>query len=204
MKCTAEVRKHIGAVGCDTPIFLDDIRRIAGDNAKTIMSRLAKDGTVARFGRGVYYKPTTTVWGTSVLGRDTVLLRKYIQDEDGGIKGYITGARLFNRMGLTTQVPRTTEIVSNECRCKNKVATEYGAVVRRPRLKVDNDNHLYQQFLDVVENRTNVHIEAEAPQDILRAFFKENRLDFATLYKIGLARGTAERHLRGIGRIVLG
>jgi hypothetical protein len=201
---TETVQEYIKGVGFNTPIFLTTVKNLVGNNAKMILTRLVKDGSVIRFGSGIYYKPTNTIWGTSALGNDTVLRFKYIEDENGYIKGYITGARLFNRMGLTTQAPRMTEIVSNECKGKNKMHTEYGAIVQRPKVKVDNDNYLYQQLLDVIENKANVQIEVESPQVIIQAFFKDNQLDFTTLYKVGLARGTTERNLHKISHLVLG
>jgi hypothetical protein len=200
---TKVVREYIKEAEYNAPIFLATVKNLVGDNAKMILTRLVKDGSLIRFGHGIYYKPTNTIWGTSIIGNDAVLRRKYIEDESGNVKGYITGARLFNRMGLTTQVPRMTEIVSNECKGKNKITTEYNAVVRRPKVKVDNDNYLYQQILDVVENKANIQIEVDSPHIVIQAFYRDNQLDFATLYKIGLARGTTERNLYRISQLIL-
>jgi hypothetical protein len=204
MNQTEIVREYLEKMDCDTPIFVSDMTKLAGENAKMILARLAKDGIIARFKRGVYYKPKETIWGTSVIGDDIVLKRKYIQDENGNIKGYLTGARLFNHLGLTTQVPRMTEIVSNEYKGKGKLITDYGAVVLKPQTYVNNDNYLYQQLLDIIENRTNVHIETEYPKAIIKAFYIDNQLQFETLYKIGMKRGTAAKNLHKASQIVLG
>lgn len=204
MNYTDSVREYIESMDYNTPIFLTTVKNLVGENAKMILTRLVKDGVIVRFGQGIYYKPTNTIWGTSVIGTDSILRRKYIEDENGNIKGYITGARLFNRLGLTTQVPRMTEIVSNACKGKNKMTAEFGAVVQRPKVKVDNDNYLYQQLLDIIENKADVQIEIESLQVIIQAFYKDNQLDFETLYKVGLARGTTERNLYKISHLILG
>ncbi len=39
-----------------------------------------------------------------------------MKDKDGNIKGYITGTKLYNILGLTTLVQNVTDIVTNECK----------------------------------------------------------------------------------------
>jgi hypothetical protein len=58
-------------------------------------------------------------------------------------------------------------------------------------------------MLDVVENKANIQIEADSPHIVIQAFYRENQLDFATLYKVGLARGTTERNLHKISQLIL-
>ena len=203
MNYTKTVREYIEKSDANAPVLLSDVKKLVGENAKMILARLVKDGVLVRYGHGVYYKPVKTIWGDSALGKDAIIRHKYIEDRAGNIKGYITGARLFNHLGLTTQVPRVTEIVSNECKGKNKITTEYGAIVQRPKFKVDNDNYLYQQLLDVIENKTNVQIEAEYPQAIIQKFYHDHQLDYATLHKIGFARGATARNLYKVSDLVL-
>ncbi|MDR2571011.1 MAG: DUF6088 family protein [Oscillospiraceae bacterium] len=199
---TAAVREYVDAADVNTPIFIEDIKNLVGDNAKLILSRLERYGLIARYDKGVYYKPKQTAWGATTIGRDAVVRYKYIQDKHGNIKGYVTGARLFNRMGLTTQVPRMTEIVTNEHTGKNKVV-RYGTLVQRAKIPVTNENYLYQQIIDIIENRDDVQIETDAPDVIIRNFYNENHLDFATLYKTGLERKMARRGLETMGRWIL-
>jgi len=203
MNQTQIVREYIEQINANTPIFLANVKNLVGENAKMIMTRLVRDGVVARFGQGIYYKPTKTIWGNSVIGNDVIIKYKYIEDERGNIKGYVTGAKLFNYLGLTTQVPRMTEVVSNECRGKNRTITEYGAVVRRPKIKVNNDNYLYQQLLDVIENRTSVQIEVGAPKTIMQDFYNNNNLDYTKLHKVGIERGITKNDLYTISRLLL-
>jgi hypothetical protein len=197
------VKNYINATNIEVPIFMDTIKSLVGNNARLILSRLERDGLISRYDRGIYYKPQQTVWGLSTIGRDVVLKYKYIQDEKGNIKGYVTGARLFNHMGLTTQVPRMTEIATNEHTNKNK-AVKYGALLQRARLTINGGNYLYQQMIDVIENRENIPIETDAPNQRIRDFFNDNELDFATLYKTGLERKMGPRNLKKMACCVLG
>ena len=203
MNYTQIVREYIEKIDVNTPIFLSDIKNLVGEKGKMILTRLVRDGVIDRFGYGVYYKPTQTIWGNSVIGNDTIIRRKYIEDANGNRKGYITGARLFNHLGLTTQVPRMTEIVSNECRGKNKIVTEYSAVVIRPKIIVNNENYLYQQLLDVIENKANIQVESDAPKAVIQDFYNSNQLDFAELYRTGLERGATKRNLDKMVDLIL-
>jgi len=200
---TQIVREYIDGINISKPIFLANVKNLVGENAKMILTRLTRDGLIVRFEKGIYYKPAKTIWGNSVIGIDNIIKHKYIEDEDGNIKGYITGARLFNHLGFTTQVPRMTEVVSNESNGKNRIVTEYSVIVRRPKIKVDNDNYLYQQLIDIVENKTNVYIETEYPAAIIKTFYKDNHLDFAALHKIGLMRGISRHTLYELSRFIL-
>jgi hypothetical protein len=199
---TALVREYVDTIDANVPIFIDDIKNLVSDNAKLILSRLERCGLITRYDKGVYYKPKQTTWGTATIGKDAIVKYKYIQDRQGNIKGYITGARLFNRMGLTTQVPRMTEIVTNEHTGKNKVV-RYGILVQRAKIPVTNENYLYQQIIDIIENKDDFQIEANAPDAIIRNFYNDNNLDFATLYKIGLERKMSSRNLKRMGRWIL-
>ncbi|MCL2019196.1 MAG: hypothetical protein FWG70_05485 [Oscillospiraceae bacterium] len=209
MTGTQAVRNYINSINANTPIFVDEVKAkvaskgFVGNNAKLILSRLESDGLIARYERGIYYKPEKTIWGTSTLGSDVVLRHKYLQDGDGRIKGYVTGARLFNHIGLTTLVPRRTEIVTNEHLSKNKTV-KYGAVIQRAKLPVNNENYLYQQIIDVIENKENIEVESELLGKRMKAFFNDNQLDFATLYKTGLERKMGQRNLKKMARCVLG
>lgn len=192
---TDVVKNYLNTIDVDTPIFIETIKNLVGNNAKLILSRLVCNGLITRYDRGIYYKSEPTIWGPSTIASDDVLLYKYLQDKDGNIKGYITGARLFNYMGLTTQVPRMTEIVSNEHSNKNKIV-KYNAVIQRARIPVNNENYFYQQIIDVIENKGNDYIEIDMPEKRIRRFFNENELDFDTLYKIGLERKMGQRNLK--------
>ena len=204
MKNTAIVSKYIEETDANIPIFLSDVKNFVGENAKMILSRLVKADVIVRCGHGIYYKPEKTIWGDSVPGNDTIIKHKYLDDKNGCIKGYITGARLFNHLGLTTQVPRMTEVVSNEWKGKNKTVTGFGAIVKKPKTKVNNENYLYQQLLDIIENRSNIQVESATSKEILQAFYNDNNLDFTMLYKVGIARGTAKHTMQKAADLILG
>ena len=81
-------------------------------NIYVYINRLVKENKLSQFIKGIYYKPKKGVFGNKPLNINKVIEKKYICDEDG-TKGYFTGAYLFNKLGLTTQVPKEILIVTN-------------------------------------------------------------------------------------------
>lgn len=75
------------------------------------LSRLAKSGEIERAARGKYFKPRKTRFG--ILAPDeNELIKLYLIKRDQTI-GYETGLSLYNKLGLTTQVPNTVVIARN-------------------------------------------------------------------------------------------
>ncbi len=88
--------------------------------AKTL-SRLVKEKAVKRLSTGVFYKPRTTAFGE--LGpSENEQLRPYLFNGRKRI-AYVTGPALFNRLSLTTQVPKDIDLAGK---------------LKRPILKVGN------------------------------------------------------------------
>jgi hypothetical protein len=117
--------------------------------ASKAISRLAADGTIRRAKRGIYYKPRQSAFG-EVKPREEVLLSRYLFDNNRQI-AYITGIRLYNRLGLTTQVPNSVHVASAEKQIKGKV----GNLLIKPAksyVKVTQGNIRYLEFLDVIKD----------------------------------------------------
>lgn len=80
-----------------------------GAAAKAIERLIAK-GVIKRVSTGVFYKPKKTVFG-ELKPNEEEILKPYLFDKGKRI-AYITGTSLYNRMGLTTQIPQTIKISS--------------------------------------------------------------------------------------------
>ena len=200
---TEIVRNYIVAIEADTPIFIETIKNLVGDSASPILSKLEKAGEIARYDRGIYYKSEPTIWGPSVLGSDDVIWRMYMQDEDGNIKGYVTGASLFNRVHLSTMVPRMTEIFSNAHTSKNKIE-KYGYIIKRPKLPITTENYMYQQIVDIIENKGDDHIDAYNPAKRIREFFNDCELNFEILHRVAAERKMNSENLKRMSDCILG
>lgn len=101
--------------------------------AAKALERLQKTGVIKRLSKGIFYKPEQTVFG-ALLPEYDELLRPFLF-ENGKRVGYITGTSLYNRLGLTTQVPirikiakRGNRLTVNRGPLKAEIIKSYGEI----------------------------------------------------------------------------
>ena len=82
--------------------------------AAKAIERLIEKGIIKRVLTGVFYKPKKTVFG-ELKPNEEELLKTYLFEKGKRI-AYITGTLLYNRMGLTTQIPKNIKIGSRDKR----------------------------------------------------------------------------------------
>jgi hypothetical protein len=134
------------------------------------LKKLTNDGKLIRFDTGVYYIPTKTFLGISVLNPRKVVEKKYVS-AGGRVYGFYSGLTLQNRAGLTTQMPNTIEVVSNNESAKVRevsVGTQK-VKARRARVEITRENVCALQFLDLM-NSLDVNDLNDAGKQALRSF----------------------------------
>ncbi len=75
------------------------------------VTRSVQVGRLKRVEKGRFYRPRKGVLGYIPVS-DAVLLRDVLY-RNGRRFGYITGPALYNRLGLTTQIPKTIAVATN-------------------------------------------------------------------------------------------
>lgn len=144
--------------GINTPIFAEEIIASFSNLSRAYVFRLIRkavnDGTLSCFTRGVYYLPKKTFFGSSSICAEMVAEKKYIKKKDS-VYGIYAGLNLLNQFGITTQVPNTLEIVTNnEATRKRKITIEGRQfIVRKARCEITSQNYpvymLFQLFNDM-------------------------------------------------------
>ncbi len=191
----------------DEPIFIEDIKKYIIQkcennnnnrenvlkNINVILNRLKNEGTIKAEYKGVYYKPIITMFGEMGLDQRKLMQLKYLKDREGNIKGYIAGAKLFNKLGLTTLVPNVTDIVTNECKYHKQYDKRLRVYITKPKIEITNENYRYLQFIDILDNKDNINIEVESANEILYNIIEECKLDFEKIIKY--ARETNNRKI---------
>ena len=188
----------------DEPIFIEDIKKyVIGQyeeddkqenvlkNINVILNRLKNKGIIKAEYKGVYYKPIISMFGAVPLNTNKLRKLKYLEDKDGNIKGYIVGAKLFNKLGLTTLVPNVTDIVTNECKYHKQYDEKLRTYITKPKIEITNENYRYLQFIDILDNKDNIPIDAPNADEILYRIIEECKLDFEKIIKY--ARETNNR-----------
>lgn len=198
------VLEYIEQYPKDEPIFIEDIKKYIIQkcendtkqenilkNINVILNRLKNEGIIKAEYKGVYYKPIISMFGEVPLNTNKLRKLKYLEDKDGNIKGYIVGAKLFNKLGLTTLVPNVTDIVTNECKYHKQYDEKLRTYITKPKIEITNENYRYLQFIDILDNKDNIHIEAPNADEILYRIIEECKLDFEKIIKY--ARETNNR-----------
>ena len=172
----------------DEPIFIEDIKKYVLEkcenkedesifkNINVILNRFKNEGIIKAEYKGVYYKPVYTIFGEMGLDINKLRKMKYLEDREGNIKGYIIGAKLFNMIGLTTLVP-------NVSKYHKQYDEKLRTYIKKPKIEITNENYRYLQFIDILENKDNIYIEAENANEILYEIIEKYKLDFEKIIK---------------------
>ena len=117
------------------------------------MNKLCDQGMVVRYEKGIYYIPTKTILGTSMLDPRKVIEKKYIKDGED-IIGYYSGATLLNQLDLSTQMPNTIELYTNNetSRLRNTTVGNQKVVLRRARTPINTSNAAVLCFLELMNS----------------------------------------------------
>lgn len=113
MVITREVQKLIENFQPDYVFTYQDLNLPTewSESVIKMLNRLVSEGVIAKISKGRFYKPKRSIFGTLQPKQEEIV--KDLLEKDGEVIGYMTGYSVFNRLGLTTQVPNVIQIGSN-------------------------------------------------------------------------------------------
>ncbi len=167
--------------GENTPIFADEIVTLFSNYTRAYVFRLIKKaedaGELVAFSRGVYFIPKKTFFGQSTICSEMVAEKKYMKNNQS-VYGIYAGLNLLNRFGVTTQVPNTMEIVTNNetTRKRNVTINGRGFILRRARCEINKENYPTYTVLQLFSDMSN--------EDELDDFSKTQINDYMSNNKI--------------------
>ena len=117
------------------------------------LKSLCEDGKLIRFEKGIYYIPTDTVFGKSILNPRKVIEKKYINDGEN-IIGYYSGITLQNQLKLTTQMPNVIEIYTNNetTNVRDVMVGKQKVILRKARTTINSTNVAVLSFLEMMND----------------------------------------------------
>ena len=138
------------------PIYLEDAMNVMGVTSsycRILMSKWVKEKRIKRFDRGVYYFPKASkLFGEAAFDTQRVIEDKYLGSKEAPL-GYYADFTLANMVGITTQVPAKTIIVTNnesgERRREVKVGNQK-LLLSRPKKLITKDNVMALMLLDLI------------------------------------------------------
>jgi hypothetical protein len=153
------------------------IERNEFEAAAKAMSRLVSAGKLKRAAKGRFYKPEQSIFGLLPIN-DEESLKPYLF-RNGRRYAYITGMRLYNAMGLTTQMAFTTTLATPS-RLKAQVVGKIRIRTVKTYTEVTDDNYIYLGFLDSLKDFNSildrdVSMAVKVLTSKLRSFSKEQK-----------------------------
>ncbi|WP_418745682.1 DUF6088 family protein [Frisingicoccus sp.] len=138
------------------PIFFSDLER--GEITKSALSqqlkKLCDKGLLQKYDTGVYFIPKKTLLN-SIIGPNADLVARYRFISKGdNIDGFYGGNSFANQLGITTQVPRVVEIVSNNTNSSGREVRigNRRFYVRQPVAPITKENVYVLQMLELLKN----------------------------------------------------
>ena len=156
----------VGAFG----IRIEDAKKIT--NVK--LKRMVDKDELARVKRGIYGKVRNSRFGKVNPRPDEVMTGFLLRDGEK-IIGYIAGPTLLNALGLSTLIPADRHIATNRYRYRLPQNTRIQ--VYKPILTVNDENVPYLQALEAFMAMDTYHVDADKPEETLRAMLRERNIN---------------------------
>ena len=165
-------------------------------SASKAIERIINIGIIKRVSPGVFYKPKQSIFGE--LKPDNKEILKPYLFKDGKRVAYITGTLLYNKLGLTTQIPQTIKIASRDKEIKVK-KSNIKIISAKSYVEVTKFNFQYLEILDVFKNFKKIpDLDIKSGITILSTILKKfNAKEISTIIKIALKYPPRTRALLG-------
>ena len=151
MKIAKKIEKKINKIKDGTTFRYQQLSIESNEYsaAAKAIERFIEKGIIKRVSTGVFYKPKQTIFG-ELKPNEQELLKPYLFKNKKRI-AYITGVSLYNRMGLTTQVPKSIKIASRD----KRITVSLGNIIGNPvksYVDVTDKNYALLEILDVLKD----------------------------------------------------
>ena len=168
------------------PIFTDEILKVFSSYSRAQVFRyvdIAKeDNVLVQYDTGIYFMPTITFFGQSIITADEIVEKKYLKN-NGNVYGIYSGIALLNGFHATTQLAAAPIIVTNKESSKKRVIyiKNRRFILKKSRCKITSDNYIAYTILEFFnEIDTNEKISKYTVNTIVK-FMKEKNLDILQL-----------------------
>lgn len=143
------------------PIFTSEILELFSEYSRAyvfrIIEKLVEKEELLKYSRGIYFIPTRSIVGVSTITLEHIINKKYVKNNNEYF-GVYSGLVLQNIFSISTQMPNTIEVVSNNesMRCRTMQIDGRTVRLKKSRTTINNENVsvyiLLQLFTDLDED----------------------------------------------------
>ncbi len=176
--------------GVNQPIFtsevLEEMSEYSRPRVFQLLKKAEQDEALIKFDKGVYYIPTETRYGKSLISVEQVVRKKYIADKED-VFGIYGGIQMQQSFRLTYQVPTAIEVVTNnetmwtrETKLKNR-----SIILRKSRLPITRENADAYTILELFSNMDmNRYFEDASVQREVIGFVRDKAIKVKDVYAL--------------------
>ena len=169
------------------PIFINEILDEFSEYSRGYVFKLIKKAEekeeLVNFSTGVYFIPTKTILGLSTITTEDVVEKKYISSKDETF-GIYSGLQLQNMFNLTTQMPNTIEVVTNNESMRKREIEINGrrVILRKSKVNITKDNvNEYMLLQLMTEIGSNIN---EISRERIKKFINQRNIDYKIIIKL--------------------
>ena len=137
------------------PIFFSDLLRenITEQDLKLQIKELCEKGLLQQYDAEVYFIPKNTTLNSNVGPNADMVARYRFISKGDNVDGFYAGNTFANQIGISTQVPRVIEIVSNNVSSDGEFLIGNRRFhVRKPIVPITKENVYILQMLELLKN----------------------------------------------------
>ena len=138
------------------PIFFSDIfiEGVSRSAVNQQMKSLCNKGLIKKYDKGIYYIPKKTMLKATVGPSADMVARYRFVTKGEEIFGYYSGNSFANQLGISMQVPRKIEIVSNNSNSSPREIEIGGRkfLIRKSSIVINRENVYVLQLLELLKN----------------------------------------------------
>ena len=171
------------------PIFTNEILEMFSEYSRAYVFRLIdkaeKNGELINFDSGIYFLPKKNVIGISTITVEDVVDKKYVCYKDE-VYGVYSGLNLQNMFSVTTQMPNTIEIVSNNVsmRCRKITIDGRTIILRKSRCKIDSSNAKAYTILQLLTDMGHIVEIDDRTRESIAKYMEKNKVNIAELVSL--------------------
>lgn len=154
MKSKKKMEAAINEIPVNTLIQANELyKEFAKDTTEAAfyksLERFCKNEVLVHLTKGIYYKPKKSRFGTVPI-QEKDIVSYYISEQEGLTVGY----KLYNRIGLTTQIGKQTEVYSNRLAGQRK--TVQNVVVKKISCSLNKETIAVIETLEILQNYSKI------------------------------------------------
>ncbi len=172
----------------NTPIFTREILQLFPEWTRAYVFRrinaALEKSELCQIETGTYYLPTRTPLGISRISAHAVAAKKYLTDSVETY-GIYSGLALQNFFSLTTQIPNTIEIITNNTSSRRRKITIKGMtfILRKSRFEITRENECAYCVLQLFSERNGIRMNKDGRKAI-SDYIQKNKITNSELFEM--------------------